>query len=59
MQLLLVTRWLREHLQVLVLKLLTAPGRQLNHRSDHIYGLKGMGPIPMLKCEAQSDTGRQ
>ena len=43
----------------LVLKLLTAPGRQLNHRSDHIYGLKGMGPIPMLKCEAQSDTGRQ
>ena len=54
-----MTRWLREHLQVLVLKLLTAPGRQLNHRSDHIYGLKGMGPIPMLKCEAQSDTGRQ
>ena len=59
MRLLLETRWLREHLQVLVLKLLTAPGQQLNLKSDHIYGLKGMGPIPMLKCEAQSDTGRQ
>ena len=33
--------------------------QQLNLKSDHIYGLKGMGPIPMLKCEAQSDTGRQ
>ena len=34
-------------------------GQQLNHKSDRIYGLKGMRPIPMLKCEAQSDTGRQ